>query len=195
MVLPRQPQRKLKCPSCRKEIYVRTKQTLYASALLSKEDALVVDNLEFLEKFGVRESDFIREEIELSKRMAEEVRSSDVIWSLFEQKLSKAKDPELSKSLETQMMVFLNQEAREPFSILQRAAKLKLLKLKERGVRRVWIDNAKCDKCLECLRLAGKVYSIEEALKELPIPVKKCSRKLSEKSQSSYCRCDYQAKL
>jgi hypothetical protein len=158
--------------------------------LLSKEDATAVDYLKFLEKFGVRESDYIREEMEIAKRLSEEISSTDVIWSLFQKTTVHLKDPEALLVLQTQMKRFLLEGIKDPYSILQRSAKIKLMILKERGARQVKIVTLDQDCCAVCRAYDGKSYGIDQALAEMPLPVKKCAHHLAEKNQG-YCWCDY----
>jgi TM2 domain-containing membrane protein YozV len=190
-MLPRIPQRRTKCQFCKKEIFVRVKQTLFANVLLNKEDATVVDYLKVLEKYGVRESDYIREEIEISKLLGEEVSSSDVIWSLFKQAIDRTKDSDELTGLDDQMGEFLVDTPRDSRSILQRACRVRLLHLQEQGVKEARITVADRDSCAVCKGLDGKIVQIEHALKEMPIPARKCTHHASERI-TSFCRCDYQ---
>jgi hypothetical protein len=191
-MLPRIPQRRTKCQFCKKEIFVRVKQTLFANILLNKEDATAVDYLKVLEKYGVRESDYIREEIEISKLLGEEVSSSDVIWSLFKQAVERTKDSaEEFKGLDDQRGEFLIDTPRDSRSILQRGCRVRLLRLQEQGVKEARITVADHDSCPVCKGLDGKIVQVEHALKEMPIPARKCSHHASERI-TAFCRCDYQ---
>jgi len=51
-VLDRKPQRKSKCPFYNNYIYVRSKQKIFPSVLLNKEDAIAVDWLRHLNNYS-----------------------------------------------------------------------------------------------------------------------------------------------
>ena len=47
------------------------------------------------------------------------------------------------------------------------------------------------DDCAECLTLKDKVLTIEEALKQMPIPVKTCQNEADKNQYGGWCRCSY----
>ena len=62
-------------------------------------------------------------------------------------------------------------EGRNPKQILAKAHEQNLLEYKSQGIKKIQIDNVNDDEiCEACRKLAGKVYSIDQALKELPVP-------------------------
>jgi len=194
-VLDRKPQRKTKCPFCNNDIYVRPKQKLFSSTLLTKEDALAVDRLKYLENFGFKGNDFINKRRELSKKFGKEAKSTDVIWGLFNELILKTEDLHSLKMIYYEMALFLNKEGKDCFTVLQQSAKMELMKFKQEGfIKKVRILTAGEDSCEACQRLGNKVITIEEALEKIPIPCKDCTRKLYDEKRG-FCRCCYVAEI
>ena len=195
VVLEQELQRKKKCPFCNNDIYVRSKQKIFSSTLLTKEDAIAVDWLKNLENFGIKDNDFINKRIELSKTFGKEAKSTDVIWGLFNELILKTKDLNSLKMIYYEMALFLNKEGKDCFSVLQQSAKMELMKFKQEGfVKKVRILTAGEDSCEACRRLENKVFTIKEALEKMPIPCKDCTRKLYDEKRG-FCRCCYVAEV
>lgn len=55
-------------------------------------------------------------------------------------------------------------------------------------VNKVQISTAGIDSCDRCRELEGKIFSIEEAIKKMPIPVEKCE---TDFYKDGWCRCCY----
>lgn len=74
---------------------------------------------------------------------------------------------------------------------LEEFHKDELLRFKEAGIKEVKILSAGAgNSCGECLKLSGKVFTIEEALKTMPLPVKCCSTDVFD-VEKGFCRCIY----
>jgi hypothetical protein len=67
------------------------------------------------------------------------------------------------------------------------AERMRLLKYKQEGLNKVRIAGS--GRCPACINLIGKVLIIDEALKEMPIPVKDCTFKLH--GIPGWCSCRY----
>lgn len=192
-VLEKKPQRKVKCAFCNQDIYVRSKQKIFSSDLLNKEDAIAVDWLKNLENYGIKDRDFISEKRELSKKFGKEAQATDVIWGIFNELLLKTKDLHSLKMIYHDMALFLNQQEKDCFKVLQQSVKMELMKFKNEGfVKKVSILTAGKDSCEACQRLGNKVFTIKEALEKMPIPCKECTHTLYDEKQG-FCRCCYVA--
>lgn len=67
-----------------------------------------------------------------------------------------------------------------------------LLDYKRAGVKGVEICSASNETvCKECVKMAGKKFTVEEAIKIMPLPVKACEMDLYENGNAGYCRCIY----
>lgn len=143
-------------------------------------------------QYGVTE-----EEIEKGKEEFGPGREGDLIWSIFNNLLKKffeVEDYHNLKCIYYGMALFLHEEGKDPYQMLQESAKMELTRIKSEGryeeVKIGWSANG----CPSCKELADKVYSIEEALKELPIPNKDCST-WKHMSEYGFCRCNYRLNL
>jgi len=85
----------------------------------------------------------------------------------------------------------LSKKGKDPFKQLWLASKIRLLRYKKSEVvKKVSILSG--DGCVSCKKQNGKIYSISEALKKMPIPNKNCSYHLHPKNKKySFCRCIY----
>jgi hypothetical protein len=72
------PKKKKKCPACGNYIYLRTKQNIFPSIILKKEDALAADEYEKMKAHCITKKDFTNEKNRLSKGNKLEVSSVDV---------------------------------------------------------------------------------------------------------------------
>ena len=68
--------------------------------------------------------------------------------------------------------------------------RMRLLEYKRSGLEKVRVVSV--GGCLECIDIMGKVLTIDDALKEMPLPVKECTFKLHGKIPG-WCRCRYVA--
>ena len=84
-------------------------------------------------------------------------------------------------------------EGRQFFYIAQKAMRMLLYDLHRNScVEKVMIMTRKHGACEFCMHLEGKVYSVRDALMEMPLPVKECSRLLSSIAhEAGFCNCTY----
>ena len=189
-VLEKKPQRKKKCPLCRNYIYIRTSPTNSDKVLVTEEGAKKIDWLKKLENYGITEKHFDDQKNKLSKQFGCVANNRDIIHTLFNKLILKNSDFHTLQMIYYEHALFLNEEGEDCFKILQLANKMDLLRYKQREeVEKVTIISGN-DSCSSCQRLNGKIYSIEEALKLMPIPCKDCSFILND-DKRGFCRCTY----
>jgi predicted RNA-binding Zn-ribbon protein involved in translation (DUF1610 family) len=193
IVLKSEPRRKSKCPACGKYIYVRSKQNLFSSHLLTREDAICVDTFKNLAGFGTDESDFFTTKSELSKRFGKAASSTDTIWQLYNNIIAKAKHIGQVHTVYYQMALFRNRLGKPYFNLLQEAIKAELKNMNIRIIELVKIKNAG-NSCPACQQLDGKILSIDQALKTMPIPCESCTYEL-EGGPPGFCRCYYEPQI
>ncbi|KKG09805.1 hypothetical protein [Methanosarcina sp. 2.H.A.1B.4] len=70
------------------------------------------------------------------------------------------------------------------------SAKIELMAYQQKGIERVFVFTGGDASCSECQKLSGRVYTIDEALREKPIPCKACSHQLHE-GREGWCMCRY----
>lgn len=152
--------------------------------------------LSILSQYGITEKDFDIHKGKLSKKFGQEARNRDVIWSIFNELLiKKNKDLNSLKMIYYEMALFLNEEGKDCFAVLQQSHKMELMKFKQDGfVKKVRILTAGKDSCEACRQLENKVFTIEEALEKMPIPCKECTHKLYDEKRG-FCRCCYVAEI
>lgn len=88
-----------------------------------------------------------------------------------------------------QEAIALNKEGKEFRQILSKSNKMRLLGMKQMGIRRVEISTAD-NSCSSCRRQKKK-YLIEEAIEKMPLPNPKCTLKVFTEDGDGFCRCTY----
>jgi hypothetical protein len=198
-ILEKRPQRKKKCPHCGNYIFVRSRQELFPFALLTEQDARVADHFETLKgmgSFDVSEDDFFREREELAERFGRQPDSGDVLWSLYNRLVyeSTPSRDSVLPFLYFLMAHFLYEEGKEFRHLLEQSRKMELTEYKKDGVvEKVFIITAGDASCEACQKLDGKVFTVDEALDQMPIPCKDCTFDFQGTGQPGWCRCLYGA--
>ena len=118
-VLQKKPVRKTKCPSCSKNIFVRSTQKIFPSFFLSEDDARAVDWLKKLEMFGIHEGEFLDKKKELCDKFGGRAKSTDIIWSLLNGLIAKTKKFDELSMVYSQMAWFVYEEGKDCFPVLQ----------------------------------------------------------------------------
>jgi hypothetical protein len=208
-ILEKRPKRKKKCPHCGEYIYVRTPPSGDGSkVLVTEEGAKGIEKawerlhyrkkwLQTLAQYGISDNDFESHREMLRERFGQEPGDGDVVWSLFHKALDgsmKSGDLQELKVLYFEMALFLYQEGREFFHLLEQSRKMQLTEYKKGGwVEKVSIITAGDASCEACQKLDGKVFTVDEALDQMPIPCKECTFDFRGTGQSGWCRCLYGA--
>lgn len=194
--LDKTPKRRTKCPHCGEYIFVRSGQDLFASILLTEQDARVVDHfhrLEGIATFGVDRDDFFRERERLTRQFGKKPSSSDVLWSLYNTVISRLADiGEFHPSFLYFLMAhFLYDEGREFRHLLQQSIEMQLTEYRESRVAdKVRILTGRDGSCEACRQLEGRVFTLDEAFELMPIPCKDCTFELHP-GKPGWCRCQY----
>ena len=200
-LLAKMPSRKTKCPHCSNYILVRTHPITKLKILVTEQQTKEIDRLRKeislknkylrnLEQYGVTERDYDVQRDRLYKKYGQEPRIPDVVWAVFNELLiAKINDIYSLPMIYFEMALFLNDEGKDPFKILQNSRKMELLRIRQEGGKKVTIISCE-DACEQCRRLHGKVFKIEEALRIMPIPSPQCTFIL-ETGKRGWCRCVY----
>jgi DNA-directed RNA polymerase subunit RPC12/RpoP len=207
------PGRKTTCPHCSNFIYVRTKPSDDRQRILVREDQL--EKLEeewqkYSQKYqaaaefkrglqnsdlGFTEKQYLKVKEDLTKRFGFNPSEGDILWgvsNLLLEEAMKEGNWHRMKMIYFNQALFLHQEDKDCFKILQEVARCELKDKQKSGVvGKVEILTAGKQSCSACQKLAGKILTIEEALKEMPLPIKNCSFKLNPKAPTGWCRCCY----
>jgi hypothetical protein len=174
------PKRKKECPSCGKDIYVRTDPFNRQQLFLGQEDALSLDIIKHLQ---ITENEFL----EAKKKTLYNQHLSDWIWGFLNEKKQN-----LARKGDWQSMSRITEEqarmqytlGKSYFHLLQEAMR-EQLQGQSHYITRVQVIACKDDRtCKKCASLDGKIFTIKEALEKMPLPVE-CD------NDEGWCRCAY----
>ena len=178
-----------KCPKCRNWIYFK------GGRLVTKEERDKIQE-EFyqkakadeLAKVGMTEEMIQKREQELVSKTGVKQNRYSVIMSLFNETLLKLKSLDEMEQRYIKLAGILNRAGEGMFHILQCAQKTRLAIYRREGYKNVRIVTH--EECEACSKLEGKVLSITEALKTMPLPIKEC-RAFPWNEEHSFCSCWY----
>jgi hypothetical protein len=141
--------------------------------------------MQYLSPFGIQEADFRATRVSFPN-------DKDTIWSLMNQIIQdNPNDFHVHSRVNRLQAMFLDEEGRDYTSCLEAAAVASLTHYKTRGIKQVTILTAgEGNACNECLTLEGDVFAIEEALSQMPLPHKSCTKK-GFNGEPGFCRCMY----
>jgi len=195
--LQERPKQTTECPFCGNHIYVRTEQRIFASTLLTLEDARLADYFERTEDVGIEDAAFMRTREQIAERFVEDPRSRAALWKVLSKLVSTfvAGGDLQSLSMAYYLMArLLHAQGEDFFDQLQAAARTRLLHCKQSNLlTKVEITTAD-DPCERCQRLQRRVLTVDEALEQMPIPCKQCTHDARDRL-AGFCRCSYLAKL
>jgi hypothetical protein len=87
------------------------------------------------------------------------------------------------------MSLIFNEEKKLCRLLLHMSNKIKLRDFKEKGFKKVDIFSG--NGCKNCRKLNGKILTIDEALRTMPLPNKNCTHILYNENES-FCTCKYE---
>lgn len=180
------------CPYCHNELSYLPQQTIFDHALLTRTETATLDFLKAAKVLGIRNQDFTDTQVELENEFGTEITPGDILWAIILRLLEKPLKPKRRKLLTDLLVNFLTTSQIELRTLLERAAKMELLKFKaSRDFTKVRITPANpLELCPECRKLSGAIFSIDEALVQMPLPCKTCTHQLT-KEITGFCRCTF----
>lgn len=178
-VLEKKPARKTKCPHCGNYIFVRK------GHLLTEDQMTIEEWVNRLAEFGVTKEVFSRHRKQLSEQFGSQPSVNDIIWRVLNSLAASTTDHSQAKLVYHEMAYLVRGEGNDPKPYLAEAAKHELLDLKKSGViSRVRVQTANDSfVCAQCRALAEKVFTVEQALNDMPIP--------NACENENGCRCWY----
>jgi hypothetical protein len=188
------PIRKTKCPHCKNFIFVRKSNDSKIETLVTEEQvqAIEIEKKEVFFKerwlaeivdYGGTADDFYKRKEEYFLKSGIENNDKDVLWSMFNELLiTNAKDVNLLGRIYYSMAIFLHQEGKDNFKLLQLNAKTVLDSFQLCGFEFKVEILGSSDSCDACKIMNGKIISMEEAYL-LPIPCRECTHRIG------FCRC------
>jgi hypothetical protein len=201
--LLKRPERKSKCKSCGKSIFVKSLPTTRERVLVTEDQARAID-AEWTAHYQSRAIEHwlnrydLRVDVFRERRAARhDIRDRDIIWGMFNeqlQELMRQGDFQGLKIRYYQMALFVAEEDRDFVDLLSASHQMELRRYAQFGVvNRVRISSAGAgNACAACLRLDGQMFTIEEALRTMSLPCKSCTSVVVG-SRPGFCRCQYLA--
>jgi predicted RNA-binding Zn-ribbon protein involved in translation (DUF1610 family) len=204
--LPFAPDKNMPCPFCGNMIFVRESRYGKEKVLLTGEKDAAIgaqgadwEAINFVKKMldtvkgsGITESGFHIRKNELQRKLERPPTDIEVLRDIFT-----GLQPQ-GISVYNQLALLLNREKRDASQLLYHARQKELANLKGSGiVKKVKIiSGVKAGdtplSCPECAKIQGKIFTIDQALRDMPLPNIKCTCKVYDEIRG-FCRCVYTA--
>lgn len=192
------PKRKTKCSKCDEECFVRTKQEIINSDLLTEADALAVDFFDEIQYLGATLDEYRRIEKDLEQKWGQKPNSYDIVWGLSNWLVvhpPKSETNSPSSLLQHAKMVAFAQalyqlrRGKDPYGYLKAVHDYEIqIGTMDDKSRLLEVQTNGC--CEECSRYQGKQYTASQ-LKNNPIlPIKECTSRIEQKKYA-WCMCWY----
>ena len=189
------PTRRRKCRDCGETIHTRTDRKKRRKYLLTADQAKQRDREEAERKAAEQV------EAERRKKQAEREarRQRDIQWkelSKIAQKAMRARDWHTLSDVYRQQAYILFAEGRPHHDVAVEAQRFNLMHLHDLGIPAVRVMTSRDGRvCDYCAPLDGKVFSVEEALEQMPLPSSSCVDGSHENAHGGRCRCVYRAMI
>jgi hypothetical protein len=177
------PSKKTRCKSCNKNYFTCRHPYSEFHFIVTEEDNTkwkierrLLQTIESLKIYGLSDS-FIQVAINNNIHSLH-----DAVWAMFNKSLSiNANNFGVQAQIYFSMAVFLRDEGKDPYYILQEALRAELVNYQSSNIKLdvQIISNKSCN----CSYLNGRTYSVEDAIRLKFIPVKNCEKK--------YCSATY----
>lgn len=192
------PARKRKCPSCKQVVCPKSTPEHREKRLMTEAQADEAERL--WEQYQLRQralstlSTFGLDQTHLEKQLKSGARSdTEAVAALLRSVAESAKDLHDRKMAFYQLAVAAEGEGLPYQDYLAHVAKSALLRYQQSGVRKVEILSAgHGNACPRCQLQNGRILTVSEALREMPIPYSGCTQTLTG-GTPGFCRCCYVA--
>jgi hypothetical protein len=144
------------------------------------------------QRFGFGEPDVRLRKDRLERSTKHPVEEMEAAFSLVAELLNNAETAPEKIPLFFGMAEIIHLRGEEPSQPLKALHHTELTTFKDIGFRLVRVDTAK-DACIECKKMAEKVFTIEEAMKGNVLPHQACKHDV--KGVSGLCRCRFLAEF
>jgi len=177
---------KMDCPHCERVIVVRSVK------LFTEDEANVRDRLESINRtlldFEITRQNFNSTRQRLSKEFSLRASVNDTVWRILNTINTPDRSYQNRKFIYLAMEEILRSEGKNTNDIMAKVHKMDLLEMKElnknSGIKMVAKIHTANDEfvCDECRKLSEKVFTVDEALKTMPIP---------HRCTNENCRCGW----
>lgn len=202
VIIEPRPERSRKCPECGNKIIVRTRYSDRIKLLLTEEQTAQFDRERKVQAkrndcmrrsglIGYTRQAFEAKERELGHQWNSHPQPGDVFWAMANQRvidcLEKG-DWHNAAMAYFQQALYLHDEGKPFFHLLQEATRADLRRYATTPIAgpksKVRILTSKGQSCPSCQKNEGKVFTIEQALRTMPIPNPSCTN-----LGTGWCRC------
>lgn len=208
-VFAKPPKRKITCPECKTACYVRSKQSLFNSDLLTEEQMLASDFYSELMEYGATVDDYKKMEDVLAQKWGFKPNPYDVVWGVSNHFLNTRglevtnQEQAIQDMLHRAKMIAFSQakyqakRGKDPSGYLASVAnyekQIQTHYWKPVGVdvKEFQIETYNC--CDACNKYKGKKYTAEYLKKHDVLPIKECTYKFDKSLKYGWCTCTYQA--
>ncbi len=197
VVLPKRPQRKTKCKACGQPIFVKTRPDTRERVLATAEEAQAIE-AEWAARAQSQATEGLVRRYHLDEAIFQQRRATagappdrDIIWGMFNEDLHallKRGDLHGAKCRYYEMALFVGEEDRNFIGLLEACHRADLQLMKLSGIKRVQI--AASVGCDACRSQDGKVFTVDEALRTVPLPCTSCTMVVVG-TRPGFCRCLY----
>lgn len=192
-VLDKVPTRKAKCPHCGKDIYVRSKQSLFDSPFLTESQADAVDAIKNFEFLGLSDKAFRDMQAQLTAKFGKQANVDDSLWGLYNSLLTKlAKSGEFMQLsiIYSQMAVFMTKRGKDSRQLQIESNKMMLRDYAKSGVTELKVV-CNTEACETCKQLDSKKFKMtKDILNNPPLPPEGCMCD-PWKGKPPLCACSY----
>lgn len=148
------------------------------------------ESLKMLSKFYLGEMDLSMKMRQMCVAKGHEVPEWMAALEMIKDQIIKTEHPDLKLKMYQGMVDLLAKlgHKEDLVTIQEIIARYNLKSFKDIGFERVEVE---CDKeaCPICRKMAGKRFTIEEAVQTMPLPCKECTTEID--AVKGYCRCRY----
>jgi hypothetical protein len=150
------------------------------------------ESLRTLSQFFLGEMDLKMRMRQMSLATGKQPQEWMATLEILKDNIMKTEHPDLKLKMYQGMVDLLAKvgQKEDLFVIQQIIARYNLKSFKDIGFEKVEVEVAK-DACPVCRKMAGKKFSIAEAMETMPIPCHECGTEVD--TVKGYCRCRYYA--
>lgn len=197
--LDRAPKRKTACQHCGNPIYVRTKQTLFPSSLLTDHQVAAWELFAGLsavydpsnpialppDHTPVTVDDYHHMRTHLTTALGREPFATEVVWHLAKKAAEEAIANGGRTLVYIGMAIMLHKTGHDHVPVYRKHFEQELRWYKNQDVFETATVRCNQDACQACIRQDGQTLTIDEALRRMPLPCVDCNT-------VGLCRCNYE---
>ena len=189
--LKREPKRKMACPACGTQVYVRSGRPR------TEDEAHALD---LCGRLLIPESELQRAAEALPRQADHTVRFEQVVRTIVESRVTSAPSWHERKMLYFNLAIYLWESGLDCRNERVQAVRFEIEENKEMA-RQAGLRNPRLmvlgsgDPCPRCRRMADRVFLLSAADEGMPLPVHDCTHGATDRQPIGWCRCMYVLKI